>query len=317
MTEESGTATADMEEKDKLQDEEKHKPETSDTTHDAEDKEYQKDLDNAKKDWEKDRVGPPPGSGRWNKFYWQGKEAERLGHELSEVKETIGIMRKHNEDLMRIVSETKETISSAAKSKEQDDVQTIKADIETLKQQRRTAASENDMATVYTVEDKIDELKELLSAKKDATIDISKDISKRVVDIVREENDKKTFSKFLKETEWYNVKNDRFDEAMTAYADMLWVKANKNWSGTYEDNLYNIKKKVETKFGLSNGKGKSSGLPAVEGAGGKKPPTEPQIELTQEEEKVAVNMFSDLSPNEAKKRYGVQKAIIAKSKEAR
>lgn len=311
MAEETGTATAEVEDK-VLQDK---KTETHEEIHDADDTQYQHDVDEAKKEWEKEKVGPPPGSSRWNKIYYQGKEAERLGNELAEVKGTVSALRQHNDELMRVVTETKNAVDTTVKDKTANDVQTIKASIQTLKQQRREYAAANDMANAFACEDRIEELKEYLE---ELSKPKTEDITKKVVDTVKESEDKRTYSKFLKETPWYNPKEDKFDEAMTAYADSLWVKANKNWSGTYEDNLESVKKKVETKFKYGNGAGgKPPTLPPVEGAGGGKPPAEIKIELNDEERRVAINMFDNLSPNDAIKRYAAQKAIIANNRGAR
>ena len=284
---------------------------------DSDDVTYQTDVNEAKKEWEEKKVGPPPGSARWNKMYWQGKESERLSKELTEIRKTVDEFRQHNDELMKAITETKDTI---VKTSKQDSAEQIKTEITQLKQQRREAASINDMAMVYELGDKIDELKESLTAigKTTGTVDIAQQVTSEISKV----EDKKTYSKFLKDTSWYNLKSKDFDEAMAAYADVLWVKANKNWQGTYEENLYEVKSKVEAKFGIGgNGKSKTQdvggGLSHVQGASSSLPPKDIKIELTDEERKVAVNMFDNLSPTEAVKRYSLQKAFIAKRREAR
>jgi len=315
MPENTGTATAEVI-VDKLPDD-KGIVTSPDT--DSEDVTYQTDVDEAKKEWEEKKVGPPPGSARWNKMYYQGKESERLSTELSEVKKTVSNLRQHNEELMKAVTDTKDTITASVALSQKTSEDNTKTEIAKLRQQRRTAAAEGNMELAYEIEDKLDELKESIS-KSDSKVDAD-DIAKKVENNVRAVEDKKTYSKFLKENQWYDQKHENFDEAMTAYADVLWIKANKNWSGTYEENLIDIKSKVEAKFGISgNGKAKTtggSGLPPVQGAGGGLPPKDTKIELTDEEQRVAVNMFSDMSPSEAIKRYSNQKVIIAKARGAR
>jgi len=277
---------------------------------DSDDVTYQTDVNEAKKEWEEKKVGPPPGSARWNKMYWQGKESERLSNELTEIRKTVDEFRQHNDELMKAITETKDTI---VKTSKQDSAEQIKTEITQLKQQRREAASINDMAMVYELGDKIDELKESLG-----TVDIAQQVTSEISKV----EDKKTYSKFLKDTSWYDLKSSHFDEAMAAYADVLWVKANKNWQGTYEENLYEVKSKVEAKFGIGgNGKSKTQdvggGLSHVQGASSSLPPKDIKIELTDEERKVAVNMFDNLSPTDAVKRYSFQKTLIAKRREGR
>ena len=269
---------------------------TSDPDGQGADDQNQDILDPGQQEGVKREHEPPPAHPRFKQIYAEAKtnkaKVDELTQKVTETESVFGELRAQNEQLTKTLQE----IQAGQQKKTTDDqltaVQTTLAD---LKTQRAEALDANDLKKAYEIQDQIQELTIKMhtpAPKKEELADIDAALTKRETE--------KAVAAFASETAWFNTKNPDYDPIMVGAAKELDAVISKDpvWGKKpVAEQLAEVKKRVETRFGYKGAqgnppeKGRLPGVGEINTGGGA---SRGSVTLTAEQVKVARMLF----PNE-------------------
>lgn len=263
-------------------------------------------------------VPPSPGKKKGNTFQdrideltknfrEQERQTKEVLGKLSEKDRDIEALRKHNEDLMGVVKSTLEPPKEGGKTPEQL--------LKELRGARQKALAEVDYEEASKIGEQIEDLI-LVMARPPKKEDIKKVATEAVKAEGKQADMEKTMSSFVKRNEWFLemtpgkdgklVKNEKYDAAKASMAIGIEARHFNTWKGSYESLLDHVEEEVNRYF-PPPAKAK---LPVTKGLGGGEDGQTAKASLTDEQRRVARNLFPGDPKGEEK--YAAQVALMGR-----
>jgi myosin heavy subunit len=245
---------------------------------------------------------PKEGSKRWNQVYREAKEEGRRADE-AESKATAAASRIAELEAKIQAMSTQPVQPEAPQSPPVEErppdtkLAELRGEVTALRAERRKSLEEEDGAKVAEIQDKIDDLKDEITA-----ISISTKASvdqKAITSAMRQAETDNAINGFISENSWFaernadGTPNQNYDMMKSGAAIALETSMSNTWTGSYSALLTEVARQVNERFDTPEAKPKPK-LSAVAGVGGIKPPPQQKSEELSPELKVlAHKMFPD------------------------
>jgi vacuolar-type H+-ATPase subunit I/STV1 len=251
---------------------------------------------------------PPEDHPRFRQVYKKMKDYEReidpLKKKINEQDEVINTFKRDFGEFQK-TAQQKQVVEEGQKVSQE--ISGLQEKIKTLKASRLEAKKTGDVDREAMIDDQIDGLKDQIYERKLATErgKITKDVEEKT----SQGSMNTDVAQFIANTKWFNPKSKKFDPMMFGAAKELdaFLQNHPDWveepTGV---RLAEVKKRIEERFSYrEDGKQEQKhDIPTVEGLGKVSPPgRQGNIQLTDEQRRVAHRFHPELPPQEAEKRY--------------
>lgn len=259
----------------------------------------------------KESSGPPEGSPRWEEIYWKSKEFDRKKEEFEKKAEAEKLLIEHNkkleEALEKLNSNVEKQTQTLQPKNEQVDADKLQLDtldkmIADKRKEKKVAAADSDFDRANDLQDEItDLLAQRTEVKTNLTV---KETSKTTVQDAEARRFEEAESRFIAENAWCNPQSPEYDPIKYGAAVQIHDDLAKQGILDHNKRFNMVREKIDQYFNTP------TAPMAANPINSSAIPKKKDVDLTDEEKRVAVRMFGNMEPNQAIAEYAKQKKLM-------